>query len=127
MDESVESWFAREILAHEEALVRYLRRCWSQADDILDLLEGLLNELYANIAKHAAPHEWYAVTISFDRRHVIISASDVLKDEAVRLGLGSGLKRYRTVIESMSGTFDITDDSDNWNANITIPLSVTRR
>lgn len=74
------------------------------ADDILDLLEGLLNELYANIAKHAAPHEWYAVTISFDRRHVIISASDVLKDEAVRLGLGSGLKRYRTVIESMSGT-----------------------
>lgn len=97
------------------------------ADDILDLLEGLLNELYANIAKHAAPHEWYAVTISFDRRHVIISASDVLKDEAVRLGLGSGLKRYRTVIESMSGTFDITDDSDNWNANITIPLSVTRR
>lgn len=97
------------------------------ADDILDLLEGLLNELYANIAKHAAPHEWYAVTISFDRRHVIISASDVLKDEAVRLGLGSGLKRYRTVIESMSGTFDITDDSGNWNANITIPLSVTRR
>ena len=97
------------------------------ADDILDLLEGLLNELYANIAKHAAPHEWYAVTISFDRRHVIISASDVLKDEAVRLGLGSGLKRYRTVIESMSGTFDIIDDSDNWNANITIPLSVTRR
>ena len=91
------------------------------------LLSNLLAELYANIAKHAAPHEWYAVTISFDRRHVIISASDVLKDEAVRLGLGSGLKRYRTVIESMSGTFDIIDDSDNWNANITIPLSVTRR
>ena len=95
--------------------------------ETMRLLSGLLAELYANIAKPAAPHEWSAVTISFDRRHVIISASDVLKDEAVRLGLGSGLKRYRTVIESMSGTFDITDDSDNWNANITIPLSVTRR
>jgi RNA polymerase sigma-70 factor (ECF subfamily) len=37
MDESVEAWFAREILAHEDALVRYLRRCWPHADDILDL------------------------------------------------------------------------------------------
>ena len=119
---------AETALDHTHQVIRQLERTDKPlADDILDLLEGLLNELYANIAKHAAPHEWYAVTISFDRRHVIISASDVLKDEAVRLGLGSGLKRYRTVIESMSGTFDITDDSDNWNANITIPLSVTRR
>jgi RNA polymerase sigma-70 factor (ECF subfamily) len=37
MDESVEAWFAREILVHEDALVRYLRRCWQQPDDILDL------------------------------------------------------------------------------------------
>ena len=37
MDESLEAWFAREVLAHEEALVRYLRRCWSHADDVLDL------------------------------------------------------------------------------------------
>ena len=37
MDESVEAWFAREILVHEDALVRYLRRCWPQPDDILDL------------------------------------------------------------------------------------------
>lgn len=37
MDESVEAWFARAILVHEDALVRYLRRCWAHADDIHDL------------------------------------------------------------------------------------------
>jgi RNA polymerase sigma-70 factor (ECF subfamily) len=37
MDESIEAWFAREVLAHEDALVRYLRRCWPHVDDILDL------------------------------------------------------------------------------------------
>lgn len=92
------------------------------ADDILDLLEGLLNELYANIAKHADPDAWYAVTISFDQRHVIISTSDTLKDSAAQLGLGSGLERYRTVIESMSGTFDVTTDDGSWSSDITIPL-----
>ncbi|NMM97506.1 histidine kinase [Bifidobacterium olomucense] len=95
------------------------------ADDILDLLEGLLNELYANIAKHADPDAWYAVTISFDRQHVIISASDARNNNETQIGLGSGLERYRTVIESISGTFTVTDNADGWNAEIAIPLFQT--
>ncbi|OXN00374.1 histidine protein kinase [Bifidobacterium vansinderenii] len=91
-------------------------------DDILDLLEGLINELYANIAKHADPDAWYAVTISFDQQHVIISASDALKNSAAQLGLGSGLERYQTVVESMSGTLAIATDDGNWSVDITIPL-----
>ncbi|MBT1162287.1 histidine kinase [Bifidobacterium sp. SO1] len=90
-------------------------------DDILDLLEGLINELYANIAKHADPDAWYAVTISFDQRHVIISASDARKNNETQIGLGSGLDRYRTVIESMSGTFDVTTDDGSWNVDIVMP------
>ncbi|MCH9276615.1 histidine kinase [Bifidobacterium amazonense] len=91
-------------------------------DDVLDLLEGMLNELYANIAKHADPNVWYAVTVSFDQRHVIVSASDALKDAGIQLGLGSGLERYRAIIESVSGTFAVTDDSGIWSAEITFPL-----
>ena len=56
MDESVEAWFTREILAHEEALVRYLRRCWSQADDIHDLRQ----ETYVRVfeaARRERPHQ----------------------------------------------------------------------
>lgn len=56
MDESVEAWFAREILVHEDALVRYLRRCWQQPDDIPDLRQ----ETYVRVfeaARRERPHQ----------------------------------------------------------------------
>lgn len=98
------------------------------ADDTLDTLEGLISELYANIAKHADPDEWYVVTILFDDGRIIVSASDTLKDAGPRIGLGSGLERYKAVVESMSGTFAVTDDADGagsraWSVEITLPLS----
>jgi DNA-directed RNA polymerase specialized sigma24 family protein len=37
MDESLDAWFARETLAHEAPLVRYLKRTWSRRDEIHDL------------------------------------------------------------------------------------------
>ena len=46
MDEPVDAWFAREILAHEEALLRYLRRCWPHADDIHDLRQETYVRVY---------------------------------------------------------------------------------
>ena len=46
MDEHVDAWFAREILAHEEALVRYLQRCWPHADDIHDLRQEAYIRVY---------------------------------------------------------------------------------
>jgi RNA polymerase sigma-70 factor (ECF subfamily) len=57
MDEPVDAWFAREILAHEEALVRYLRRCWPQADDILDLRQETYIRVY-EAARRARPNAW---------------------------------------------------------------------
>jgi RNA polymerase sigma-70 factor (ECF subfamily) len=56
MDEPVDAWFAREILAHEEALVRYLRRCWPQADDILDLRQETYIRVY-EAARRERPHQ----------------------------------------------------------------------
>jgi RNA polymerase sigma-70 factor (ECF subfamily) len=56
MDESVEAWFAREILAHEDALVRYLRRCWPQADDILDLRQETYIRVF-EAARRQRPHQ----------------------------------------------------------------------
>ncbi len=37
MDNPIDAWFVREILVHEAALVQYLRRCWSQVDELPDL------------------------------------------------------------------------------------------
>lgn len=55
MDESLADWFAREILPHEAALVRFLRRAWPLPDDIHDLRQ----EAYTRILEAAAstrPH-----------------------------------------------------------------------
>jgi RNA polymerase sigma-70 factor (ECF subfamily) len=56
MDESVEAWFAREILIHEEALVRYLRRCWQNPDDTLDLRQETYIRVY-EAARRERPHQ----------------------------------------------------------------------
>ncbi len=50
MDDSLDAWFAREILAHEDALVSYLRRSWGNRDDIHDLRQ----ETYVRVYEAAA-------------------------------------------------------------------------
>ncbi len=46
MDESVDLWFAREILVHESALMRYLLRAWPQHDEIHDLRQEIYVRIY---------------------------------------------------------------------------------
>jgi len=50
MDASLKSWFAREILVHEEALVNYLVRVWPRRDEVADLRQ----ETYARVWQAAA-------------------------------------------------------------------------
>jgi RNA polymerase sigma factor (sigma-70 family) len=51
MDEDLDRWFAREILAHEEALVRFLRRVWPNVDDVHDLRQEAYIRVYEAAAK----------------------------------------------------------------------------
>lgn len=46
MDEPLEAWFAREILEHEDALVRYLTRKWPDPNDIHDLRQDIYIRVY---------------------------------------------------------------------------------
>jgi len=46
MDESLDSWFAREILSHEQALVRYLLRTWKNRDEVHDLRQEIYVRVY---------------------------------------------------------------------------------
>jgi RNA polymerase sigma-70 factor (ECF subfamily) len=54
MDDSLDTWFTREILAHEDALVRYLTRVWSNRDEILDLRQDAYVRVY-EAAKKSRP------------------------------------------------------------------------
>ncbi len=49
MHDSLDSWFKREILVHEAALVRYLNRIWRRRDEVHDLRQ----EIYARVYEAA--------------------------------------------------------------------------
>jgi RNA polymerase sigma-70 factor (ECF subfamily) len=51
MDETLDAWFVREILAHEDALVCYLRRTWGNRDDIHDLRQETYVRIYEAAGK----------------------------------------------------------------------------
>ncbi len=51
MDESLDAWFAREILVHEAALLRYLLRCWSRRDEVHDLRQDVYVRVYQAAAR----------------------------------------------------------------------------
>jgi RNA polymerase sigma-70 factor (ECF subfamily) len=52
--ESLDSWFKREILVHEAALVRFLKRAWSNSADVLDMRQDIYVRVY-EAAAHARP------------------------------------------------------------------------
>lgn len=55
VDEALNAWFAREILTHEAALVRYLTRLWPQRQDVHDLRQEIYMRVY-EAAKTRRPH-----------------------------------------------------------------------
>ncbi len=46
MDETLDDWFVREILAHEAALMRYLARRWSVGSEVPDLRQEIYVRVY---------------------------------------------------------------------------------
>ncbi|MEO8802400.1 MAG: sigma-70 family RNA polymerase sigma factor [Rudaea sp.] len=64
MDEPIDIWFAREILAHESALMRYLQRTWPQREDIHDLRQEIYVRVYeaASRSRPASPKSFVFTT-----------------------------------------------------------------
>ncbi len=51
MQSPLDTWFVHEILVHEEALTRYLQRCWPHRDDIHDLRQEVYVRVYEAAGK----------------------------------------------------------------------------
>jgi RNA polymerase sigma factor (sigma-70 family) len=51
MTESLDAWFAREVLVHEEALIRHLKRLRVAPDDVHDLRQEAYIRVYEAAAK----------------------------------------------------------------------------
>ncbi len=52
MDEALDSWFKHEVVVHDEALTRYLRRSWPRAHEINDLRQEIYLRVYAAARNH---------------------------------------------------------------------------
>ncbi|MFY1715822.1 hypothetical protein ACJ8KP_09525 [Bifidobacterium breve] len=94
--------------------------------ETMRLLSGLPAELYANIAEHADRGEWYAICVTFDTDAIHVSASDTTTPADMGLGLGSGLDRYRTIIETCGGTFQTHTEQAHWQLEAVIPIDGDR-
>ena len=46
MEESLDTWFKREVLVHEAALLRYLGRVWSRPQEVHDLRQEVYVRVY---------------------------------------------------------------------------------
>lgn len=54
-DDSLDDWFIREILVHEEALVSFLLRRWPNRPDVYDLRQDIYVRVYEAAAKARPP------------------------------------------------------------------------
>jgi RNA polymerase sigma factor (sigma-70 family) len=88
VDEGLNSWFAREILVHEAALVRYLNRACPHRDEVSDLRQEIYVRVY-EAAKSARP--------AFAKTFLFTVARHLLTDRA---------RRARVVSIESVGDFD---------------------
>jgi RNA polymerase sigma factor (sigma-70 family) len=64
VDDSLDTWFKREILVHEALLLRYLRRVWPRRDEVHDLRQEIYVRVYeaARKSRPSAPRAFILAT-----------------------------------------------------------------
>lgn len=119
MDDSLNSWFAREILVHEGALMRYLLRSWFRREEVHDLRQEIYVRVYEAAARSrpAQPKSFmfttarHLMTDRLRRERVVsidavgdIDALHVMVDEATpdrRLDAHQELKRLADAFDRL--------------------------
>lgn len=98
MDESVDDWFAREILPLEEALLRYLNRTWSNPADTEDLLQEVYVRLY-EAGKKARPLAPKAFALTVARN---LMADRIRRGRVVSIGATEDLEALNVLVDELS-------------------------
>jgi len=98
MDEPLEAWFAREILAHEDALVRYLRRMWGNRDEIHDLRQEVYIRVYEAAGK-VRPHSPKAFLFT-TARHLL--ADRIRRERVVSIEARGDIEALDVLIDEIS-------------------------
>lgn len=98
MNEDLDQWFATEILVHEAALTRYLRRVWFKQAEIPDFRQEIYIRIYESAAKArpAAPKA-FLFTIA---RNLI--ADHVRRERVVSIDYTQDLDSLNVLVEELS-------------------------
>ena len=89
VDEELNDWFARTVLPHEAALVRYLLRIWPHKEEVIDLRQEVYVRVY-EAARKSRP--------TFVKSFLFTTARNLLADRA---------RRARVVSIEALGDFDV--------------------
>jgi len=98
MDEPLEQWFAREILSHEGALVRYLRQRWRDRDEVHDLRQEVYIRVY-EAASRARPHSPKAFLFT-TARHLL--ADRIRRERVVSIESRGDLEALDVMMDEIS-------------------------
>ena len=98
MNEALDQWFIREILVHEHALVRFVRRVWPDPFEVEDLCHETYIRVYESAAKSlpASPRGFLFATA----RHLMVDR--VRKDRVVSIEIRGNLESLNVSIDELS-------------------------
>jgi RNA polymerase sigma factor (sigma-70 family) len=98
IDDSLDAWFIREILVHEESLVRYLCHAWSNRHELQDLRQDTYVRVYEAAAKSRplAPKSFLFATA----RHLIVDR--IRRRRVVAIDGVEDLDALGTMVEELS-------------------------
>lgn len=98
MGESLDAWFAREILVHEMPLVRYLMRTWPAKDEIHDLRQETYLRVY-EAARKERPRSAKAFLFA-TARHLLVDR--IRRNRVVSFEPGWDLEELNVLVDEVS-------------------------
>jgi RNA polymerase sigma factor (sigma-70 family) len=98
MEEPLGTWFKREVLSHEAALVRYLARVWPRRDDLSDLRQETYARVY-EAASTARPQS--ARAFLFSTAHNLV-LDRIRRERVVSIDAVADIDRLNVLVEEIS-------------------------
>src|SRR5690349_4250793 len=98
MDEALDTWFKRQILSHEESLVRFLSRVWPRRDELDDIRQETYARVY-EAAKRARPQAPKAFLFA-TARHLM--ADRVRRERIVSIRAGGENDYLNVLVDEIS-------------------------
>lgn len=110
VDKTLKQWFVREILVHEPALVRYLRRVWPDPSDVEDLCHDAYVRLYESAVKAlpASPRAFLFATA----RHLMVDR--IRRGKIVSIELRGDLESLNVLVDDISPERRLDVRQDLW-------------